>query len=87
MHILRLTETCDVLLQMHREHMKWMLGKDIMGRIYISAQGINAQYSGLREHAIAYAKWVCFSLSNYSNQQETMRVQGSKEETRILVDV
>lgn len=35
-----------------------MLGKDIQGRIYISAQGINAQYSGQRDHAIAYAEWV-----------------------------
>lgn len=35
-----------------------MLGKDIMGRIYISTQGINAQYSGLREDAVAYAQWV-----------------------------
>ena len=44
--------------QMHREHITWMLGKDIMGRIYISTQGINAQYSGLREDAVAYAQWV-----------------------------
>ena len=82
MHILRLTETCDVPLQMHREHMKWMLGKDIMGRIYISAQGINAQYSGLREHAIAYAKWVCSSEQRF-RPARTMPVQGRKEETRI----
>lgn len=46
------------LLQMQREHMKQMLGKNIMGRIYISHQGINAQYSGLREDAVAYAQWV-----------------------------
>ncbi len=41
-----------------RAHQKWMLGKDIQGRIYISAQGINAQYSGRREDALAYAQWV-----------------------------
>lgn len=38
--------------------MEWMVGKDIMGRIYISSQGINAQYSGPREDAVAYADWV-----------------------------
>ena len=38
--------------------MEWMLGKDIMGRIYISSQGINAQYSGPREDAVVYADWV-----------------------------
>ena len=43
---------------MHREHLEWMAGKDIMGRIYISSQGINAQYSGLQSDAIAYAQWV-----------------------------
>ncbi|KAK9906879.1 hypothetical protein WJX75_009638 [Coccomyxa subellipsoidea] len=41
-----------------REHQKWMLGRDIQGRIYISAQGINAQYSGLRRDALEYAHWV-----------------------------
>ena len=53
-----LVETCIPLLQVHREHMEWMLGKDIVGRIYISSQGINAQYSGPREDAVAYAVWV-----------------------------
>ena len=43
---------------MHRVHLAWMAGKDIMGRIYISSQGINAQYSGLRGDAVAYAQWV-----------------------------
>lgn len=33
-------------------------GWDIRGRIYISKQGINAQFSGLRAHAEAYAAWV-----------------------------
>ncbi len=35
-----------------------MLGRDIQGRIYISAQGINAQYSGLQRDALEYAHWV-----------------------------
>ena len=51
-------EACVLLLQVHREHLEWMLGRDIMGRIYISRQGINAQYSGPREDAVAYAEWV-----------------------------
>ena len=42
---------------MHREHLEWLVGKDIMGRIYISSQGINAQFSGLRGDAVAYAQW------------------------------
>lgn len=45
-------------MQMLREHQRWMLGRDIAGRIYISAQGINAQYSGPTEDALAYARWV-----------------------------
>lgn len=63
--------------------MKWMLGKDIVGRIYISAQGINAQYSGLREHAIAYAKWVC-SSDQWLNSKNNA-CSRSEEETRISV--
>ena len=47
-----------MFLQTLREHQKWMLGRDIQGRIYISAQGINAQYSGLRRDALEYAHWV-----------------------------
>lgn len=35
-----------------------MAGRDIAGRIYISWQGINAQYSGPMEDAHAYAEWV-----------------------------
>ena len=45
-------------MQTLREHQRWMLGREIAGRIYISAQGINAQYSGPTEDALAYARWV-----------------------------
>ena len=45
-------------MQTLREHQGWMLGREIAGRIYISAQGINAQYSGPTEDALAYARWV-----------------------------
>ena len=44
--------------QVLREHQKWALGRDMAGRIYISAQGINAQYSAPRQDALAYARWV-----------------------------
>jgi len=40
------------------EHRRFMAGRDIAGRIYISWQGINAQYSGPMEDAHAYAEWV-----------------------------
>ncbi|KAI5062394.1 hypothetical protein GOP47_0022933 [Adiantum capillus-veneris] len=39
-------------------HLAFMQNKDIQGRILISSQGINAQYSGPREDVIAYANWV-----------------------------
>ncbi len=45
-------------MQMLREHQKWVLGRDFAGRIYISAQGINAQYSAPTPDALAYAEWV-----------------------------
>ena len=45
-------------MQMLREHQKWVLGRDFAGRIYISAQGINAQYSAPTPDALAYAQWV-----------------------------
>jgi hypothetical protein len=44
-------------VEMHREQMQ-NCGWDIHGRVYISTQGINAQFSGLRAHAEAYAAWV-----------------------------
>ncbi|CAM6080168.1 unnamed protein product [Sphagnum tenellum] len=40
------------------QHTSFMEGRDIRGRIYISHQGINAQLSGPRVDAMAYAEWV-----------------------------
>lgn len=41
-------------------HRRWILSKqyDLRGRIYISPQGVNAQYGGTVKEATAYAKWV-----------------------------
>lgn len=38
-------------------HRRWLEGRDIQGRIYISSQGINAQLSGPETTAHAYATW------------------------------
>ncbi|XP_076952264.1 rhodanese-like domain-containing protein 8, chloroplastic [Bidens hawaiensis] len=40
------------------KHLHFLQGRDIHGRIYINEQGINAQYSGPSEDAIAYANWI-----------------------------
>eukprot|EP00897_Mesotaenium_endlicherianum_P008713 jgi/Mesen1/7870/ME000042S07313 len=40
-------------------HLAFVEGRDIMGRIYISEQGINAQLSGPVDDALAYGNWVC----------------------------
>ncbi|RLN19850.1 rhodanese-like domain-containing protein 8, chloroplastic [Panicum miliaceum] len=39
-------------------HLHFLQGRDIHGRIYLNEQGINAQYSGPRKDAAAYADWV-----------------------------
>ncbi|KAJ1292588.1 hypothetical protein BS78_01G001200 [Paspalum vaginatum] len=39
-------------------HLRFLQGRDIHGRIYLNEQGINAQYSGPRKDAVAYADWV-----------------------------
>lgn len=41
----------------HKEHIQEQ-GWDIRGRIYISYQGVNAQFSGPRDDALAYTSWV-----------------------------
>ncbi len=33
-------------------------GKDVKGRIYLSEQGLNSQFGGRREDAMAFAEWV-----------------------------
>ncbi|KAM0061626.1 putative Rhodanese-like domain, rhodanase, Rhodanese-like domain superfamily [Helianthus debilis subsp. tardiflorus] len=40
------------------KHLEFLQGRDIHGRIYINEQGINAQYSGSSEDALAYASWI-----------------------------
>ncbi|KAA6413623.1 MAG: hypothetical protein FRX49_13720 [Trebouxia sp. A1-2] len=40
------------------DHKLWVQGKDLAGRIYLSTQGINAQYSGLTADAEGYAMWL-----------------------------
>ena len=45
-------------LQVIAEHKLWAKERDLCGRIYLSTQGINAQYSGLRADAEGYARWL-----------------------------
>ncbi|XP_020596557.1 rhodanese-like domain-containing protein 8, chloroplastic [Phalaenopsis equestris] len=40
------------------KHQEFLQGHDINGRIYVNEQGINAQYSGPVEDALAYADWL-----------------------------
>ncbi|ERN09510.1 hypothetical protein AMTR_s00029p00123460 [Amborella trichopoda] len=39
-------------------HRLFLQGRDIQGRIYLNEQGINAQYSGPSEDALAYVEWL-----------------------------
>ena len=48
----------DCRLQVIAQHKLWAEEKDLCGRIYLSTQGINAQYSGLTADAEGYAKWL-----------------------------
>ncbi len=41
-----------------KAHRAALAGLDVRGRIYISSQGINAQYSGPADDACQYARWV-----------------------------
>lgn len=41
-----------------RKHREWLEARNILGRVYITHQGINAQVSGPQEEAHAYAAWV-----------------------------
>ena len=50
--------SCNSKLQVIAEHKLWVKDKDLAGRIYLSTQGINAQYSGLTAHAEGYAMWL-----------------------------
>lgn len=44
--------------QVVEEHRKYLANKDIKGRIWISSQGINAQFGGLTTDATEYTQWV-----------------------------
>ncbi|MEW5313610.1 MAG: hypothetical protein WDW38_005164 [Sanguina aurantia] len=58
-----LVEVAEPLEEMEL-HRKWLAGRDVQGRIYISSQGINAQCGGSLADAGAYAEWVA-SLSTF----------------------
>lgn len=59
------------MLQVIAEHKHWVQDKALAGRIYLSTQGINAQYSGLTAHAEGYAMWL--------QEQEQFKVRISCE--------
>lgn len=59
----------NLRLQVIAEHKLWVESKDLAGRIYLSTQGINAQYSGLTAQAEGYAVWL--------QQQEQFKVTTS----------
>lgn len=66
-HCIATTESSQSIVQVIAEHKAWVADKDLCGRIYLSTQGINAQYSGLAGHAEGYAKWL--------EQQELFKVR------------
>ena len=45
-------------LDVVEEHRSYIKDKDVKGRIYISEQGINAQYGGTVEDAVGYVQWL-----------------------------
>lgn len=45
-------------MQLRKEAEVWLRERDIRGRIYVSSQGINAQYSGPSRDADAFAEWI-----------------------------
>ena len=44
-----------------QKHKEFLENKNVRGRIYISSQGINAQYGGEKSHALEYAGWLAES--------------------------
>ena len=48
----------NLSVQVIAEHKLWVEDKGLAGRIYLSSQGINAQYSGVTAHAEGYAMWL-----------------------------
>jgi len=53
-HLVDIPRPHDVV----KQHKEFLEGKDVRGRIYISEQGINAQYGGRRSDAVNYAEWL-----------------------------
>lgn len=53
-HLVDLEQPFNML----RRHREFCEGRDLMGRIYISRQGINAQFSGEENDALEYTRWV-----------------------------
>lgn len=45
----------DEMISRHKEYLE---DKEVKGRIYISEQGINAQFGGVTEDAVGYAEWL-----------------------------
>ena len=45
-------------MQVEQQHRAALADLDICGRIYISSQGINAQFSGPAAHTHVYTSWV-----------------------------
>ena len=45
----------DEVINRHKEYLR---DKEVKGRIYISEQGINAQFGGTTEDAVGYAEWL-----------------------------
>ena len=54
----------DDMIDRHRTYLK---DKDVKGRIYISEQGINAQYGGVTEDAVGYAEWLINNEPHFDN--------------------
>ncbi|CAL1369351.1 unnamed protein product [Linum trigynum] len=53
----RFVSISDPQLEVAR-HLCFLQDLDVHGRIYLNEQGINAQYSGPREDALAYVEWL-----------------------------
>ena len=51
--------------EMIERHKAYMRGKDVRGRIYISEQGLNAQYGGEKGDAVGYAEWLISNETSY----------------------
>lgn len=55
----------DKPYEMIERHKAYMKNKDVRGRIYISEQGLNAQYGGDKDDAVGYAEWLISNEASY----------------------